>query len=210
MTEVKYVCSLGPRCHTAQFLKRNNLKLESYPFDWVFANLDMVMHCLADNFETLLDSRYFMIKDINSKSQQHSIYYGDENEHVFNHHNPLKPKDYTYFTRCIKRFKNLLTKPELKMFILTFLNYNPINESFKNDIIELNKLLGKKTKNYGILCIVQYVAPKNNYKFNIHENIHFLEIYTKSESNGLEFLNENDNKYFDKIVYNTYSFKSLI
>ena len=207
MGEVNYVCSLGPRCHTAQFLKRNKLKLASYPFDWIFANLDMVMHCLGDDFDTLLDKRYFTINDVNSKSQQHSIYYGVEDEPVFNHHNPLKEEDHNYFVRCIQRFRNLLKRPELKMFIVTFLNYKPIDEAFKNDIVELNKLLSKKTKNYGLLCIVQQVSQKNSHKFTFKENIHFLEINTKSPSDGLEFANNEDNIYFDKVIMTTYNFK---
>lgn len=34
--EINYVCSLGRVCHSAQLLKRNKLKVESYPFDWIF------------------------------------------------------------------------------------------------------------------------------------------------------------------------------
>ena len=114
MSEISYVCSLGPRCHTAQMLKRNNLKLASYPFDWIFANLETVIHCIENNFEALLDKKYFTIEDIKSNSQQHSLYFRIENEHVFNHHNPLKVEDYNYFVRCVQRFKNLLNKKVLQ------------------------------------------------------------------------------------------------
>ena len=34
--EINYVCLLGTLCHSASILKRNNLKLCSYPFDWIF------------------------------------------------------------------------------------------------------------------------------------------------------------------------------
>jgi len=207
MYEINYVCSLGPRCHTAQLLKRNNLKLASYPFDWIFANLEVVTHCIEKNFESLLDKKYYTINDVASKSQQHSLYFSNENEHIFNHHNPLKVDDHNYFVRCIQRFNNLLEKKELKMFVLNFLNYYPIDEVLKKDIIELNNLLKSVTQNYGILCIVHYVDLKCSHKFMFHENIHFLEITTPSISNGLEFLRKEDNDYLDNIITSTYNFK---
>jgi hypothetical protein len=187
-------------------LKRNNLKLASYPFDWIFANLETVIDCIQDNFEALLDKTYYTIEDINSKSQQHSLYFSNDNEHVFNHHNPLKVEDYNYFVRCIQRFQNLLKKKELKLFVLNFLNYYPLDENLKKDIIELNNLLKTKTQNYGILCIVHYVAPNYKHKFTVHENIHFLEITTPSSSNGLEFLSKQDNDYLDHVITTTYKF----
>ena len=44
--EIKYTCSLGNECHTAQILKRNKLKLCSYPFDWIFLSCDNIIHCI--------------------------------------------------------------------------------------------------------------------------------------------------------------------
>ena len=123
MTIIKYVTSLGPRCHTASFLKRNRLKKESYPFDWIFSNTGMILHCLEDNFKTFLDKSYYTITDPTSKKQQHSVYSEDPSEILFNHHNPLKEEDNIYFNRCIARFKNVMVQPELKMFVLFFLNF---------------------------------------------------------------------------------------
>ena len=40
-----YACSLGNLCHSANILKRNKLKLCSYPFDWIFTNSKNVIHC---------------------------------------------------------------------------------------------------------------------------------------------------------------------
>ena len=206
MTVIKYVASLGPRCHTASFLKRNQFKKESYPFDWIFSSIDMVIHCLEDDFKTFLDKSYYTIQDENSEKQQHSYYSENPSEILFNHHNPLKSKDRTYFKRCIARFKNLLARPELKMFVLFFLNYTKIDHYFKQRIIHFNKKFDKYTKNYGLLCIIQYTANKNSYRFSTHENIHFLEIYTKSMSNGVEFVNPEDNVFLDEIITNTYQF----
>ena len=206
MTVIKYIASLGPRCHTAYFLKRNQLKKESYPFDWIFSSIDMIIHCLEDDFKTFLDTSYYSIQDENSEKQQHSYYSENPSEILFNHHNPLKEKDHLYFKRCIRRFKNLLVRPELKMFVLFFLNYRKIDKSFKQRIIDFNRKFSCYTQNYGLLCIIQYIGNKNSYRFTTNENIHFLEIHTKSNSNGTEFLNPHDNVFLDKLIMNTYQF----
>jgi len=206
MSTIKYVCSLGPRCHTAGFFKRNNMKKVSYPFDWIFSNPKMILHCLEDNFNIFLDKRYFEIKDSTSVSQQHNFYKENEDELLFNHHNPLNQKDYNYFTRCIIRFKHLLLKPELKLFVLFFLNYPEIDIEFKQNIIDFNQNLSKYTNNYGILCIIQNTSNKRSYKFSFNENIHFLEISTKSSSNGLEFEDNKDNIFLDELIKSTYIF----
>ena len=43
MSEINYTCSLGGLCHSSQILKRNNLKLCSYPFDWIYSNCDNII-----------------------------------------------------------------------------------------------------------------------------------------------------------------------
>ena len=53
--EIKYVCSLGSLCHSAQILKNNNLKRCSYPFDWIFSSPNMVIDCISDDFKKFLD-----------------------------------------------------------------------------------------------------------------------------------------------------------
>ena len=210
MTIINYVCSLGPRCHTAGFLKRNNLKKASYPFDWIFSEPEMILHCLQDDFNIFLNKEYFTIKDKKSKLQQHSFYSTNDEDKLFNHHNPLRKKDYNYFVRCITRFKDLLVKKEVKLFIFTFLNYVQIDKEFKKKILEFNKHLGTFTNNYGILCIIQYTSNNieniHKHKFTIHDNVHFLEITTKTKSNGLEFEDNNDNSFLDKIITSTYNF----
>lgn len=203
MTTIKYVCSLGPRCHSASILKRLELKKASFPFDWIFSNLDMVIHCIENDFKIFLNPKYFSIRDPTSTKQQHSYYKENDDDAIFNHHNPLYKKDYNYFVRCTERFKTLLNQKGLKLFVITYLNFWKIDEPFKNNIIEKIKKLNNYTTNYGILCIIQYIAEKeeeqHTFSFSIHNNIHFLEVYTKSASNGASFLDETDNDFW--IIY---------
>ena len=116
MLEIYYTCSLGTLCHSSQLLKRNNLKLCSYPFDWIFSNCDNIIHCIEDNFNIFLDKSYY--NNISKSRCGHSKY----NEKMFNHRNPLNNiNDYNYYVRCVDRFKELLQKQEHKLFIMTFM-----------------------------------------------------------------------------------------
>lgn len=204
--DINYTCSLGPRCHTACLLKNNHLKKASYPFDWIFSNIDMVIHCLEDRFTTFLDKSYFTIQNDTSESQQHSYYCESQDDHVFNHRNPLKPDDYNYYVRCVERFNDLLKTKDNKLFVLFFLNYVKIDDAFKRRIIEFNNKFKHYTSHYGILCIIQYVDNANTYEFSSCENIHFLEIYTKSKSNGLQFEDPQDDIFLNNLIMQTYKF----
>ena len=208
MVLIKYVCSLGGRCHTASLLKECSLKKASYPFDWIFSNLNMIIHCIQDDFNIFLNKDYYNFENQNNiiQKQNHSFYCENELEPTFNHHNPLNIVDYQYFQRCCKRFKNLLSTNEFKLFFTMFLNYNKIDDEFINNIINFKNELSKYTCNFGILCIVQYVGNSNYYNFTKHENIHFLEVYTLSKSDGKEFENKNDNDYLNNIITSTYKF----
>jgi hypothetical protein len=46
MLEINYTSSLGSCCHSSEILKRINVKLCSYPFDWINTNCDNIIHCI--------------------------------------------------------------------------------------------------------------------------------------------------------------------
>ena len=122
MLEINYTCSLGSLCQSSQILKRNNLKLCSYPFDWIFSNCDNIIHCIEDNFNIFLDKSYYI--NISPTNCGHSKYHNV----MFNHHNPLINIDhYNYYVRCVDRFKTLLQKQEHKLFIMIFVNINNVD-----------------------------------------------------------------------------------
>ncbi len=196
--EFDHFCSLGTLCHSSQMLKRNNFKKCSYPFDWIHSNCNIITHCLQNNFKIFLDKSYYI--NINDTKCGHSYYH----ERMFNHHNPLNKKDYTYFVRCVDRFKKILKKNESKLFILMYVNMNH-NEIDKS--IEFNKILSKFTSNYKLLVIYHQVNKFRKYTFEKKDNIHFLKLYTLSESDGKEFKNEEDNMYLDNILKSYYKFR---
>ena len=86
--EINYTCSLGSLCHSSQILKRNNLKIYSYPFDWIFSCCDNIIHCIEDNFNIFLDKSYYINRSISQCG--HSKY----NDRMWQHHNPLNNIDH--------------------------------------------------------------------------------------------------------------------
>jgi hypothetical protein len=128
---------------------------------------------------------------------------------MFNHHNLLNNiNDYNYYVRCVDRFKKLLQKKEHKLFIMIFVNMNNIDEYIKNKIIDFNNKFSKYTSNYTLLVIFHIPnKPQNHHIFTYNDNIHFLELHTLSISNGVFFINNNDNIYLDNIINSTYKKK---
>jgi len=204
MLDINHICSLGSLCHTAEFIKRNKLKLSSYPFDWIFSNYSDIISCIEDNFCKFLDKSYYKID--NSDSQCIHSYY---NTIKWFHHNPLISIDhYNYYVRCVSRFKELLKYPDHKLFIIMFVNNDEVDENIEKSIIEFNKKLSNYTNNYTLLIIFNIKNMKKNYHaFKYIDNIHFLAVHTLSISNGVRFNNENDNIYLDNILNTKYRFK---
>ena len=205
MPKINYTCSLGELCKSSQILKRNMNKTCSFPFDWIFSNSNVIIDCLEDNFNIFLDKSYYI--NISESQCGHSKYIFN----MFNHHNPLINQDhYNYFIRCVSRFKILLKKPEHKLFIMTFVNLDIVNENKKNELIDFNNKFSKYTSNYTLLVIFHIInKQKKCHTFTYNDNIHFLELNTLSKSSGSRFTNENDNIYLDNVIKSNYDFSIL-
>lgn len=216
MKEINYTCSLGELCHATEILKRNNYKLSSYPFDWIFSSCDTILDCIKDNFKIFLNKSYYI--NLSETKCGHLKYH----KYMFNHHNPLFNKGYyEYYVRCVDRFRNLLQKQEHKLFIIIFVNLDnldnidnldDLSDNYKNiknkviQSIEFNDKFSKYTSNYTLLVIIHIkTKEKNNHLFTYNDNIHFLELYT-SPSNGLNFNNPGDDEYLDNILKSKYNF----
>ena len=201
---IKYTCSLGPHCHSSNLLKMNNLKKESYPFDWIFTNHNIIKNILDDEFKQFLNKDQY--KKISDNKCGHKLYH----DSMFWHHNPLNNIDnYNYFVRCVDRFKKMILSEKQKLFIYLVKDVKEINIStFKNEMELLNENLKKYTKNFKLLSIVIFPnKEKNKYTYDCLDNIDFYYIETLSESNGKEFINENDNKYINIILKVKYKFE---
>lgn len=204
--EISFICSLGNMCHSACIMQKLNIKLESYPFDWIFSNFNIITHCLEDNFATFLNKKYYIdIPKIKSNKMCGHAFYQNN---MFWHKNPRIKNDYDYYLRCVNRFRNLLKREENKLFIIINSNNNSIlNNETKKSVDDFNLKLSNFTKNYTILYI--YHIPNNSYQsynFVKNDNIDFLELFTISKSNGKNFINNSDDAYLNEIIKEKYNF----
>jgi hypothetical protein len=207
--EFNYVCSLGSLCHTASFLQRNNLKFTSYPFDWIFSNYGIILHCLEDNFNTFLNKSFY--RSIDQSQCGHEYYDKTLCGPMWRHHNPLtNEENYDYITRCIFRFNTLIKLNEPKLFIMTFVNFKNVEDRLINELIQFNNIFSKFVRNYTLLIIIHIpLKDKNYHSFKNIGNIHFLEIHTISESLGTYFKEDIDNVYLDQIIKSKYKFNLI-
>lgn len=208
MSEINYTCSVGQLCHSSQLLKRNQLKKCSYPFDWIYCNLDVIIDCLETDFKIFLDKSHYINR---SPFQCLHTKYGVPglNNLFFNHHNPLMHiHHYNYFERCVNRFRELLLKPERKLFINMHINMEPNSMiDIKNQVINFNNKFSNYTNNYTLLVILHFANKPNRFHYlSIDNNIHFLELHTVSASGGINFNDNNDNIYLDNLLTNMYQY----
>jgi len=203
----KNVCSLGNLCHSSYLLKEIKLKKESYPFDWVFSNFDIIIDCIKNNFKEFLDKDYYIkLDDINKCG--HKKYCNS----FFNHRNPLiNEQDYEYYKRTVDRFNKLLKSTETKFFLAINVNIDNLDYNKELEkIIIFNEEFKKYTNNYKLVYIVNVVTNKENYyEINkINENIDIIIFFSKSKSDGLEFIDKQDNKIMNTLIKDNYIFTS--
>ena len=122
--------SLGYRCSSSALLKKLQLKMESYPFDWLVSRLSVIEDCIQSNFKEFLNINNYERRYSNTYKTMDSeegficdehlmvntYYQPKENPQpnntyqyhlAMNHHNILLKGDYEYYERCVQRFMNL-------------------------------------------------------------------------------------------------------
>lgn len=205
MLNINYIIPLGTNCYIASYLKRNKLKLVSYPFDWIFSYPVDIYDIINTNFEYFLNKDYYVNQDDTINYNSHKKYCGGLR--MFNHHNPYKDNDNEYFKRCVTRFNDVIKKEEMKLFIM-FFGENNINNEIKN-IIKIKELFDTKIINYEIICIFQETRGFQNKKNFKYKNINFIQISTIDKNSGTEFLSKKDEAFFASIINSHYSFDYL-
>jgi len=197
-------CSLGSSCHSAQILRRNNLRDEANPFDWLFSDIALVKDCIKDGFKLFLDkSQYYSISpDENVKHIRtgHRIYDKPDNYPVFNHHNLLGNDDhYNRLVRSVNRFTTTLKSTESKVFVYT----NRVNdtrnfEEVLMEVLYLTNFLDKHTSNYTLITVCASVGELNHSIIKGH-NLVFIHL-SCSKNIGMYFEKDSDNAYLDNIL----------
>ncbi len=102
------IIPLGAFCIVASMLNRNNLRLCSHPFDWLFCDISALKAIISDDFaEFLIPTHLTSQTDANGYEQcMHALYDRNRSDRpFFAHKNPLNAKDRAYYERCIIRFR---------------------------------------------------------------------------------------------------------
>lgn len=78
----------------------------------------------------------------------------------------------------------------------------------QREFLELEETVKKHTENYTVLvAIILPGKQKNQFKEKRINNLEFLEIHTISNSQGANFILEEDNIYLDQIIKKRYNFE---
>lgn len=210
--EISIILPLGHFCQLSNLFKVNNLKKFSLPFDWIRCSIKCVSHMLNDDFKIFMDKKYYIDNTIKNKNLQlhkcsHAFYENNfKCTRVWNHHNMFDEKDYHYYKRCIDRFKNCLNSEKPKLFCR--LNINMIDEL--DEIYLLDSSISRlcKKQNYYLLIIHVFTGRDNkSHKIiRINDKIFIINMFLKSNSNGMEFLNNDDNKYLMETIKQYFKF----
>jgi hypothetical protein len=206
MIEIYHICSLGTHCQSTQISKGLALKKESYPFDWVFSSPANIIDIIEDNFSDFLNKDLYI--GINNKRCSHTKY----GSNMFNHHNPKEiDPHFSYFVRCVERFRKLLEKESNKLFIIMFPNINnDLIETTKNQITELNHYIKQKTSNHFMFAVC-HIPNQEEFKADTLDidNLKIVLLHTKSVSNGLYLVDREENEMLQKLLAESYSFHIL-
>ena len=177
--------SLGSFCLTSSILKDLNLKTQSYPFDWVFADPSTVEYCINNDFKDFLNHDY-LIESQTTHQCNHSLFFKSKNNiFFFQHHNPRQIEDYMYFTRCIERFRQLNNIDTQYIMTLDFHIY----EDNKSKISAIKNSL--KTNNILLILLSRTTEKKTE---TLNDNI--LVYYHISRCTGISF---EDSSEYDKL-----------
>jgi len=116
--------SIGPYCITAEIIREAEYRTLSCPFDWIFSSLDMVKHCIDDEFKTFLNldlinnhSHIHYDKYLNTPviNHQYRRVFGHTNRPLitFNHDLLHDEETYKKYKRRCERFLNLIKTNEI-------------------------------------------------------------------------------------------------
>lgn len=179
--------SIGVDCGMADFLKKNNLRKFSCPFDWV-VSYDGISECIDDNFKNFIPKN-------NTKTNSYGI--------CLLHYEFITEEDITY-TRRINRLIDFLENTEEEVIFCrkghAYHNHSEHNCINDIDIAEkLDLVLRKKYPNLKYKIIVILVCgvcfdSNKEYTSSVSEKINIYNIATP----------EVDNTKFENFAHNLF------
>lgn len=206
-SETVYI-SLGNYCLTSMLLKENNLKYESYPFDWMVSCIENITDIFSTDFKELLNKENLSSNNNSTKNK----YYCDisnkyflnlENDHP--HHNLFDENDYNYLVRCIDRLKNVFNNYKKVIFVMIQPLYIAnINQDNDNIIKLYNTLKGYYSHNDFKLLIFNINNIKNDVysEIKLNDEVIIYELNTSMVLGncGMMYFNNNGVNKFIEIL----------
>lgn len=139
------IIPIGPLCVPAEFLKTNNARKESYPFDWARSNILSVIDVIKNGHDYHCNTNIRNVGMVKYKKHFSYIFYP--------HHCYDEQKD--YMVRCSKRFFEKLNDKQK----ITFLYMS--NFDMKIGKKELKKLIKVLENNYDVdfeIVMIYYIG----------------------------------------------------
>lgn len=163
-----YNIALGSNCSITWQLKKYNLRLETYPFDWCKISLKQLINVLENKFKD------FENIEIKKYSNNHESYLITNKYNIKFAHEVI--------TNNINNFKNKLINRinkfnNLENICFIYIELQPIKNTFEQNVLILNDLL----KNYARSFIIKIIIPKTNYTFDFPDNIFIYNYDTFSQ-----------------------------
>lgn len=153
------IVSIGSACFIASEMKLLGHKTESYPFDWIESNLQLVIDSVkGDPFDDVME------RWIKNEFKDYPENGGFKNLR-FAHHTPA---DYEYFKRCWQRWKELLGSTEPVLFL-----HADVNGHFKDYsyLHHLKDELLKTNLNFKIVSLHPVIkTPETEYTVDYQDD----------------------------------------
>lgn len=189
--EINHIISMGDHCLTSFLLKKYKLKKYSLPFDWIFSNLDAVLHSIDDDFNTFLDNQYYQVAktDDGHEATHHTFYESNYavRSPMFNHLDITQDEHYQYTLRSVQRFRRVLASEEAKLFIYIARPEEEVEDKLAHTV----ELLSKYTCNFQVIFIKLGNASQKFNEFQLTSkelNEHRYYFYQPvSQENGVIF-----------------------
>jgi hypothetical protein len=197
--------SLGNYCLTSMLLKENNMKNESYPFDWMVSCIENIIDVFDDDFSKLLDKNNYINTSFGTR---HKLYYDKTNvlfkddpkfqklltDHQ-HHHLLTNNDDYNYLLRCINRIRNIFKNYNNVIFIMIQPLYISQKNNDDNLILELYTTLKKYYNNKNFKLLIFNIVKINNNEYKktkLNEEVYVYELKTNMVIGNYRMM------YFDK------------
>ena len=186
MKEIHYV-PLGYDCNVAQYCKKNKLRTEAYPFDWLISPINLITKAIEKDFEGFATDIYPIQKQvqtyIDTKEKIELIHGFCKSSHMYFLHDiranePIENELKLVEEKYNRRAKRLLQLMEERKIIYFLTDKKTIFNVFHEDLV---KIVREK------LNIETKVCNRENDERVLKDEIYEFKMMLKRKYPGLKF-----------------------